>query len=191
MFCLPLFLPASLPPCLPPSLPPSLPSSLPRACVCVCMRVCVYDRSVCVCLFVCFRVCVCVCQGWAHTSKTLYNLGSRLESFGLECSERRLCQGLHLLECLPLLLLVSLLLFLLQCSERRIYMAWSLPFMLLVLSLPPALPLSVLPPSLPRSLSRSSFLSHTQKKCTHTALSFFFLIGTNPRVTGAASYSSS
>ena len=32
---------------------------------------------------------------WAHTSKTLYNLGSALESFGLECSERRLCNGMR------------------------------------------------------------------------------------------------
>ena len=34
-------------------------------------------------------------QGWAHTSKTLYNLGSKLDSFGLECSAQRLCSGMR------------------------------------------------------------------------------------------------
>lgn len=34
-------------------------------------------------------------QGWAHTTKTLYNLGSRLESWGPQCKARRLCQGMR------------------------------------------------------------------------------------------------
>jgi len=34
-------------------------------------------------------------QGWAHTTKTLYNLGSRLESWGPQCIERSFCQGMR------------------------------------------------------------------------------------------------
>jgi len=34
-------------------------------------------------------------QGWAHTTKTLYNLGAALETFGPKCTVRRYCQGMR------------------------------------------------------------------------------------------------
>jgi hypothetical protein len=54
-------------------------------------------------------------------------------------------------------------------------------------SLPPSLPASFLP-----SLACQVPCFHTRKKQIHThgSVNFFFPIGTNPRVTGTASYSS-